>query len=146
MSRNKKIALGVLVFLVVLQFVPMTVIQEEPTQNDLMNNAEVPAEVAQILKKACYDCHSHQTNFPWYAKIQPVGFWINGHTKGGRQHLNFSEWGMYDAKQKAHKLEEICEEIEEAQMPLKSYTWLHEGTRLNDEQVKLVCDWTRSLQ
>ena len=145
MSRNKKIALGVLVFLVVLQFVPMKTIQENPTQNDLMNSTEVPAEVAQILKKACYDCHSHQTVFPWYAKIQPIGFWINGHVKGGIQGLNFSEWGLYDAKQKAHKLEEICEEIEEAHMPLKSYTWLHEGTRLNDEQIQLVCNWTRSF-
>lgn len=145
MSRNQKIALALVAFLIILQFVPMNIIQEEPTQNDLMNSESVPTEVAQILKKACYDCHSNQTNFPWYSKIQPVGFWINGHTKGGRQHLNFSEWGTLDASKKAHKLEEICEEIEETHMPLKSYTWLHEGTRLNSEQVELICNWTKGL-
>lgn len=145
MSRNKKITIGVIVFLIVLQFVPMTKNQGSVSANDLISTTEVPDEVGKILKTACYDCHSNNTVYPWYASIQPVGFWLNGHVNGGKQHLNFSEWATYDAKKKAHKLEEICEEIEEAHMPLKSYTWLHEGTRLNDAQVKLVCDWAKSM-
>ncbi|MEZ4888047.1 MAG: heme-binding domain-containing protein [Chitinophagales bacterium] len=145
MSRNQKIALAVLVLLVVIQFIPMDKVYEEPNQNDLMASVEVPIEVGEILKKACYDCHSNQSVYPWYTNVQPLGFWINGHIKEGKKHLNFSDWGTYNAKKQAHKLEEVCDEIEEVKMPLKSYTWVHEGTRLTSEQVELICKWAKEV-
>lgn len=145
MSRNQKIALTVVALLLIIQFIPMTKVYEEVNEDDLTNVVQVSDEVGEILKKACYDCHSNQSVYPWYTNIQPLGFWINGHIKNGKKHLNFSEWGKYDADKQAHKLEEICEEIEEGHMPLKSYTWMHEGTRLNSEQVQLICDWTKNV-
>ncbi len=145
MSRNQKILLAVVALLLIIQFIPMQKIYEEVNDKDIMSSMNVPSEVGEILKKACYDCHSNQTVYPWYTNIQPLGFWINGHIKEGKKHLNFSNWSSYDAEKQAHKLEEVCEEIEEGHMPLKSYTWLHEGTRLTSEQVELICNWTKAV-
>lgn len=128
--------------LVLSQLVPVdrSIPEVDPAQ-DFLTAVNAPAEMASLIKDACYDCHSYQTEYPWYAKISPVSFWIQGHINGGRQHLNFSEWTAYPAEKAAHKLEECYEEVEELHMPMKSYTWLHPEAQLSEAQVGAMAQW-----
>jgi hypothetical protein len=97
-------------------------------------------QVASILKETCYDCHSDQTKYPWYAEIAPVSFWLDEHIHNGKKHFNVSAWESYSVKKKDHKLEELIEMIEEKEMPLDSYTWLHDD--LTEEERTLLIQWT----
>lgn len=96
-------------------------------------------EVAEILKTNCYDCHSNQTQYPWYAEISPISYWLEEHVENGKKHLNVSEWDSYSLKKKDHKLEELIEFVEEGEMPLNSYTWLHGN--LSEDETKLILQW-----
>ena len=103
-------------------------------------------EVKELLKTSCYDCHSNQTVYPWYNNIAPVSYWIDEHIEHGKEELNFSEWASYSVKKKDHKLEELIEEVEEGEMPLKEYTWTHAEARFSDEQRKLLMDWAKEAR
>ncbi|THD67479.1 cytochrome C [Robertkochia marina] len=120
-------------------------------------NAEVPAtdliaveapdqEVAVVLKSACYDCHSNNTKYPWYAEVAPVSFWIADHVEEGKEHLDFSQWDAYSPKKKAHKMEELIEEVKEHEMPLESYTLMHGEAKLTAEQIEALTSWAAMLQ
>jgi len=104
--------------------------------------APMPPEVAAILTRACYDCHSHQTRWPWYSNVAPVSWFVIGHVNDARQHLNFSEWATYNPKRMKRKLEEIKEEVEDGAMPLPSYLPLHPAAKLAPEDVQALSAWT----
>lgn len=112
--------------------------------SDMIAVENVPEDIQVILKNACYDCHSHETEYPWYSNVAPVSWWLKDHIDEGREHLNFSEWASYDAERKAHKLEELAEEVEEKEMPLESYTWAHSESKLSDEERQALVDWANS--
>jgi hypothetical protein len=102
-----------------------------------------PAEITSLIKAACYDCHSHTTQYPWYSNIQPMAWWIKDHVEEGREHLNFSVWATYNTKKAAHKLEESYEVVESKEMPMKSYTWMHGNARLTTEERSALAAWFR---
>jgi hypothetical protein len=104
-----------------------------------------PPAVKQILEEACYDCHSNRTRYPWYAQIQPVGWWLAEHIKDAKRELNFSEFASYREHQQAKKLLSVSDEVTTRSMPLKSYTWIHRDAKLTEAQIKLVSDWAESL-
>jgi hypothetical protein len=106
--------------------------------------ASPPENVQAILKRSCADCHSNTTVFPWYSQIAPVSWWLADHIREGRRELNFSEWGAYAANRKRRKLEEICEQVEKREMPLPSYLWAHRDAQMSDEEIKIICEWTRT--
>ncbi|HAB27612.1 heme-binding domain-containing protein [Aequorivita vladivostokensis] len=97
------------------------------------------AEVALILKETCYDCHSDQTQYPWYSEIAPFSLWLDEHIEHGKEHFNVSAWSTYSIKKKEHKLEELVEMVEDGEMPLESYAIIHGG--LSDEEKKLLLQW-----
>lgn len=101
----------------------------------------VPADVSQILSTSCNDCHSNKTVYPWYARVQPFGWFLRDHIDHGKSHLNFSTFKSYDDSKKGKLLEEICEEVNAGNMPLPSYLWVHHEARLSDSQRKVLCDW-----
>ncbi|HEX8733855.1 MAG TPA: heme-binding domain-containing protein [Pyrinomonadaceae bacterium] len=105
---------------------------------------QVPADVQAILTRSCTDCHSHNTIFPWYSNIQPGGWFQVRHISDGRRHLNFSEWAKLEDRRKKRKLEEICEQVETREMPLPSYLWIHWDAKMSDEEIRIVCDWTKA--
>ena len=113
--------------------------------HDFIAVTQPPANLSAHLKAACYDCHSYETVWPWYTNIAPISWWISGHVKGGRQHLNFSEWGTFTPEEQAHQLEECHEVLEKKWMPLSSYTWLHPSAKLSETDRKLLSDWFNSL-
>lgn len=131
---------------IILQFfrgTPPEVRADNP--GDLFANEMVDAEVATLIRNACYDCHSMETKYPWYTYVTPLSWWVFDHVEHGREELNFSEWAGMSIKRKNHKLEEISEETLEGEMPLESYTPLHPEAQLTDEQRQLISDWALSM-
>ena len=113
--------------------------------NDITRHYAVPADVNKILSRACNDCHSNNTSYPWYSNIQPVGWWLANHVKDGKKHLNFSEFASYEPKRQHHKLEEVIEEVKENHMPLDSYLWIHDEAKLSADDKKTVLLWASVL-
>lgn len=131
--------------LIVQVLQPTKNVAEGISVNDISNVYAVPVEIKNILDAKCYDCHSHNTRYPWYIHIQPIGWWMASHIKEAKGHLNFSEFKNYDSKKAAHKLKEITEEVTHGSMPLKSYVWLHADAKLTDKEKKILTEWIRSL-
>ena len=143
----KKVVLVLLVLFVAAQFVrPAKNLSTAESPNDLAVKHAVPADVKKLLVRACYDCHSNRTHYPWYAEVQPVGWWLAQHVKDGKEHLNFSEFGTYSVKRSVSKLEQISDEVSQHAMPLPSYTWGHPEARLTSAEVKQLTDWADALR
>ena len=143
---TKKIFLGVLAFLVAIQF--FRIDQDSlalDSSTDFIRIYAPPNDVAAILKTSCYDCHSYETNYPWYSNVAPVSWWVGHHIEEGREELNFSEWTKYSPKKAQHKLKEMIEEIHERKMPLPSYTWMHPESNLSPEQREILTQWIESI-
>ena len=142
----KKILIGLLAVFVIMQFFRADlpeVIMENP--EDILVNNEVPAEVKEILRTSCYDCHSNETVYPWYSYVAPVSYLVADDTRHGRQDLNFSTWESLDKIEKAEMLHEIAEEVEEGEMPLEIYTVTHGDAKLSKEQRELIEDWAEEM-
>lgn len=132
---------------VALQFIPVNLKNPlEIAQNDFTVHENVAPELAGLIKNACYDCHSNQTKYPWYAHVAPVSFVLEDHIKEGRGELNFSEWTTYSLKKKLHKLEECAEMVENKEMPLRGYVFLHGEAKLSDQQRILLADFFTDLK
>lgn len=105
----------------------------------------IPSNVQPILEKACYDCHSNNSRYPWYFNIQPVGMWMNGHIKEAKRQVNFSEFADKKPRFQYRKMEEIIDQVKEKEMPLNSYTWTHKDARLTEEERTNLIDWANSV-
>jgi Haem-binding domain len=136
----------VLVFIIIQFFRPEKNISTGAAPNDITAKYTVPKNVQQILKTSCYDCHSNNTNYPWYNNIQPVAWWLKNHVDEGKRELNFSEFGTYRIGRQYKKLEEINSEVKEGEMPLSSYTLIHTGAKLSSDQKLAVATWVTSLR
>lgn len=147
MMKKKYIlpALGIL--LVLIQFIRID--KTNPPiemDKDFLAMTNPPESVKVKIKQACYDCHSNATQYPWYANIAPVSWWIKGHIDNGRKHLNFSTWAEYDKDKQDHKVEENIEMLENQWMPLSSYTWLHPEAKMTDKEWEEMIGFFKSLQ
>ena len=133
---------GIAVF-VLVQFIPVTGANPpaDPAQA-ISTSVSVPSDVAAILARACQDCHSHQTTWPWYSRVAPVSWLVINDVTEGRRELNFSEWGRYNAKRQDRKLKEICEQVERGKMPMPIYTVMHPDAKLTASDRKALCDWS----
>jgi len=112
---------------------------------EMTHRYPVPADVRRLLVAACYDCHSNHTDYPWYANVQPVGWWLANHVSRGKGHLNFSDFGAYGAHQAARKLAVIADQVDEGKMPLHSYLWMHPAARLTEAERAKIVDWAQDL-
>src|SRR5580658_9493493 len=121
MPMIKKLFLGLVFLFLALQFVrPARNLSPTPGPNDITAKVAVPADVQRVFTKACYDCHSDHTRYPWYAGVQPVGWWLASHIHDGKRQLNFSEFAAYNAKTADHKLKQIARTVNSGFMPLHS--------------------------
>jgi hypothetical protein len=142
----KKIAYALLVALIIIQFFkPERNLSTTKSANDITNKYAVPASVQEILKTSCFDCHSNNTVYPWYANIQPVAWWLADHVNEGKRELNFSEFLTYSPKKAHHKLEEVNDMVKEGEMPLQSYTIIHQNAKLNEAQKLEIATWADGL-
>jgi hypothetical protein len=139
---KKKILWGLLIVLVIIQFIrPEKNKAATISANDLSKQYDIPANVQGILKKACNDCHSNNTEYPWYSEIQPVGWWLQYHVNEGKGAMNLSEYLVYEPKDQHHIMEELIEEVKENHMPLNSYLWIHNDAKLTKEEKETLLIW-----
>ena len=142
MKYLKYFSILLLLTLVVIQFIKPDKNNDGYQSVALFEKEIVPTkEIAMILKNNCYDCHSDQTNYPWYNNISPINYWLEEHIVDGKKHFNVSAWDAYSARKKDHKLEELIEYVEQGEMPLDSYTWLHGD--LSNQDTQTLLQWAQ---
>jgi len=147
MKIVKIIAIVLLVAFVGIQFIPTTRNQSEVVpKTDFILVNDVPNDIKNKLQVSCYDCHSNNTIYPWYNKVQPVAWFLEDHIKEGKAELNFNEWANYSDRRKNSKLRSIISQIEEGEMPLDSYTFIHKDAILSDEDKRMIIDYLTALK
>jgi hypothetical protein len=108
----------------------------------------VPPRVESILQRACNDCHSDSTHWPWYSNVAPVSWFVIDHVDGGRRHVNFSEWLRRDTKNPGEytreRFQAICRQVQTDNMPLTSYLLLHRAAKLSQGDIETICQWTKT--
>lgn len=141
----KKIGIGMMAVFAGIQLI-------RPSQNHskdiraagIATTIAVPQDVQNLLSTACYDCHSNNTRYPWYADVQPVGWYLSYHINEGKRALNFSELGTYTKRKQESSFRSIANQVADGEMPLSSYTRLHPHARLTAAQRKSIVVWARS--
>ena len=146
MSRAKKILLALLLVFIAMQFIrPARNSSNTVQPADMITHFNVPANVAGILKTSCYDCHSNNTRYPWYANVQPMGWFLADHIKDGKEELNFNEFTTYSKRRQLSKLKSIQNSIKDGSMPLSSYTLMHSDAKLSEDRKALLIQWTAKV-
>lgn len=147
MSRIKIGLLVLSVIIIAIQFVqPARNQNRQVLDADITRLYMVPENVKAVLKPSCYDCHSNNTNYPWYANVQPGGWWLASHIKKGKAELNFDEFGNYSKRRRQSKLKSIASSIEDGTMPLPSYTLIHKNAKLSKEDKTLLLSWVKKTR
>jgi hypothetical protein len=147
MSQVKKILLVILVVIIAIQFIqPARNKSGQVLPTDISKVYTIPNQVQSVLKNACYDCHSNNTNYPWYSNIQPGGWWLASHIKRGKAELNFSEFGAYSSRKQRSKLNSIVKTIEDGTMPFPSYILIHKNARLTKDEKAIVINWANNTK
>jgi hypothetical protein len=143
---KKKLLLAVAALFVVIQFFPRQPAKTNPPVDPARTFAAVmkpPQNVRNILRHACFDCHSNETQWPWYAGVAPFSWLVRRHVEDGRKHVNFSEWLKPEetAFTSWSDLEDVCKVLRDKSMPLPGYDWLHPHAKLSDSDRLSVCTW-----
>jgi hypothetical protein len=137
-----RLTLTLALIFVVIQFLgPVRTNPPVLPGGDLAATNPPPPEVMALLHTACYDCHSHETTWPWYAHVAPASWLVINDVIEGRQHLNFSEWPHGDPDLAVRKLDHISEALDDGDMPPAKYTLIHVNARLTPAQRQMLEDW-----
>ena len=135
----KNILTVLLLMFIGIQFIDVKKnISQDQSVNAIGNHYKVPPKVKSIFKTSCYDCHSNNTIYPFYSKLQPVKWWLADHVNSGKRHLNFDEFNSYSREKKLEKLDEIVETVKEGEMPLASYTVIHQDAKLSASDISEI--------
>lgn len=143
MKRGPKVA----VLLLIGAFIVLQFFQPEKNQGnhggeaDFMAVTAVPDSLATILLNSCYDCHSNNTEYPWYSRISPVSWYLHKHVIDGKEDLNLSEFGNFSKAEKVGALSDIYDALEAGSMPLQSYLLIHRDARISQEELDVLMDW-----
>lgn len=142
MKIVKFIAVVLLIAFIGIQFLPKQINKSETTSKaDFLVVNKVPANIKNKLQVSCYDCHSNNTRYPWYNKIQPVAIFLANHVKDGKKELNFSEWDSLSVRRKKSKLKGIINQIKDDEMPLSSYTIIHRDAKFTAAEKQEMIKW-----
>jgi hypothetical protein len=141
----KKVVLGILVVIILIQFIRPQKNISNSEINSITTVMEVPNEVQQIIKTSCADCHSNKTNYPWYSEIAPISWYLAQHVNEGKEYLNFSEWTTYNKNQKSHIINDLEEVLIDVEMPLKSYLLIHTEAKLSQNQYETLLNWVKTI-
>jgi Haem-binding domain len=135
--RRRRIVVAAGILLLAMQAFPIA-----RTNPPVGTEITAPDDVRLLLRRACYDCHSHETVWPWYSRVAPVS-WLIAHDVGeGRRELDFSTWDAYDPVKRRKKLRESAEEVAERAMPPWYYAIVHPAARLTADERARLEDWT----
>lgn len=143
----KRFLVLMLIAFIAIQFVrPAKNILDAAQPNDIANKYAIPAHVQATLKASCYDCHSNNTKYPWYNNMQPVAWFLADHVKEGKKELNFNEFASYSIGKQYRKLEALNGEVQEDEMPIESYTFIHRDEKLTELQKAGIKSWVTNLR
>jgi len=140
-SMRRALLVGLAV-LVAIQFVPVS----RDNGPGTVDAVAAPPEVTALLRRACANCHTGATEWPWYSRVAPVSWLVVHDAHHGREHLDFATLPAAAPKKKAKLFGEIAEEVGEGGMPLYYYRWLHPEARLTDAERKAIVDWANAAQ
>lgn len=147
MSLKKKIILGLAVILIGMQFFqPLRNQSDEVTASHIERVYAVPQNVKAILTQSCYDCHSNNTRYPWYSRIQPGAWYMARHIKKGKEELNFSTFGDYSARKQRNKFRAMAGQVKDGEMPLSSYTLIHRNAVLSQHDKQVLINWFGTME
>jgi Haem-binding domain len=142
----KRILLVLLVILIIIQFVhPARNVSTQPAPYNIATAYPIPANVKPILVKACLDCHSNNTRYRWYFKIQPLDWWLTNHIRSGKEELNFDDYTNKPIRYQFHKLQSAVDLVRDNKMPITSYKWTHKDAILADAEKKILMDWFEGI-
>ncbi len=143
---KKKILLGILALLVIIQFIkPERNLSGDETYG-VATKYPMPEDVKNILAVACNDCHTNLTRYPWYADVQPGAWFLANHVNGGKKKLNFSTLTKLPVAVQNHKFDEVIDNVKKKEMPISSYTFfgLHPDAKLTDDQRAVITGWAQA--
>ena len=147
MHLKKKILLGLFIGFIAIQFIqPARNKSDKILPSDIQKMYSVPDSVLTVLQVSCYDCHSNKTQYPWYSYIQPGAWLMASHIGRGKAMLNFSQFGDFTNRKQQSKLAGIVNQIKDGEMPLTSYTILHQNAKLSASQKSLIINWATNLK
>lgn len=142
----RKISLSLLLIFIIVQFIHPRRNKAGGAQPGYIGNVyPVPDDVRQIFAKACNDCHSNNTVYPWYAHLQPVHWWLDKHIRQGKWQINYDEYTNQSLHYQYHKMEETVEMVKSSAMPLDSYTWIHKDAILTEAEKNKLIAWATSV-
>ena len=147
MSRTKWILLALLIVAIVIQFIrPDMVSPPVDRKHTIQAATHVPPNIDSTLHRACYDCHSNESRWPWYAQISPVSWWLKSDVNDARAALNFSEFATLPKQKQLKKLDDACDEVKKGDMPPKVYLPMHPAAHLADADRQALCTWFTSVR
>jgi cytochrome c551/c552 len=123
---------------IAIQFVP--VVRSNPP---VASDAPMAGELKAVMRRACYDCHSNETVWPWYSYVAPFSRLLAKDVREGRRELNFSEWNQYAENRRARKLKEIVEQVEKGKMPQWYYVMMHPRAKLSASDKEMISKWAK---
>lgn len=135
------VLIGLGVLFVAIQFIPV-----ERTNPPVTGLVDAPEEVLTTLRRSCWDCHSNETDWPWYAYVAPMKLRVSQHVWMGREHVNFTEWDSYDAEELDEAYEDIAKVIDRGRMPLKDYLLVHRNAKLTTSDRERLVSWAESAR
>jgi mono/diheme cytochrome c family protein len=139
MEPDMKYVLWAAIAAVLIQLVPYGHTHTNPPQTG--EPAWDSPQTRELVRRACFDCHSNTTTWPWYSNVAPVSWLVWNDVDGGRSHLNFTEW---DRPQKQAK--NVAKEVQKGSMPPRVYLPMHPAARLSDaEKQELIEGAGKSL-
>jgi hypothetical protein len=142
---KKNIGIAIVLFLAIAQFFKIDKVNPEVhSDQDFLSVTNPPEKVATMIKNQCYDCHSNESTYPWYADYAPLSWWVKYNVNGAREKMNFSTWGLLPEKKRIGFTQEIVEALEEGEMPVAIYVWGHEKAQFPDEDNKALLDWFKN--
>ncbi len=139
--RNSPNWLKTAAFIFLVALLIIQVIRIDRTNPPVRSDLSADPAVKSVLSRACYNCHSNETIWPWYSGLAPVSWLVGWDVKNGRQHLNFSEWGDLDERAQLRKRTEIAEEVKAGEMPPWYYSMVRGASRLSSSEQNLIAAW-----
>lgn len=147
MNKIRAVLLVLFISFVIMQlFRPVRNQNRQILNSGITRIYSIPVNLQGVLRTSCYDCHSNNTHYPWYAAIQPVSGWMAAHIEEGKAELNFSEFGNYSTRKQLSKLKVIAGSLEDGTMPLSSYTWLHKDAILSKKDKAMILHWVKQTR
>ncbi len=131
---------GILAVFVILQFIPV----DRPASAPMTLSPSIDPNVGSLFKRACFDCHSSATQWPWYSNVAPVSWLVIRDVEEGRKHLDFSKWDEVTDFKRGNWKEEIFEELEAEKMPPKMYEIMHSESKLTAEEKAILKKWAEA--